>query len=114
MPDTKADYSSISEMLEELCSTQIIPVGALGKMYSVVDKLRASQELLERTKLAENISVAILRLELSCRKHDTPAEASIRDDLQSLAAAWSAMDTDYEDMQTSEVKYDDTLELDAV
>jgi hypothetical protein len=83
-------------------------------MYSVVDDLRASRTSTERTELAEKISVAILRLELSRRRHDATAEAAIREDLASFYEAWTALDQDYEDYHAIETEFDDILELEAI
>lgn len=83
------EHNPISQALEELHSTKVVPVGAFGNIFNVLDKLRAARASAEQIGLAEQISVAYHRLELARRKRDRDAEECALEQLKVLSDLWA-------------------------
>ena len=103
-----SEYSLISEALEELHSTKVVPVGAFGKMFSILDKLRATRAPAEHIGLAEQISVGFHRLELARRKQDPDGEKCALEQLKVFSDLW--METCSPPPTTTEVSVDYDVE----
>lgn len=86
--DIDFEYSGISKVLTELQSSDRVPLGAQGKIFNALDKLRAARAPRDRIDAVEKISVSIHRWELALRRRDVPAEQSVREQLNSLATNW--------------------------
>lgn len=100
------EYSPISEALEELHFTKVVPVGAFGKMFSVLDKLRATRAPAEHIGLAEQISVGFHRLELARRKQDHDGEECAFEQLKVLSSLWTEICSSRSTTTEVPVEYD--------
>lgn len=86
--DTDTAYCTISQLLDELRPADVLPVGAMGRMFSALDFLRASRAPDDHITTAEKISVAMHRWELARRKSDRSTEETVREQLQELTENW--------------------------
>lgn len=86
--DIDFEYSGISQVLTELQSADRVPLGAQGKIFNALDRLRAARAPRDRIDAVEKISVSIHRWELALRRRDVPGEQSVREQLNSLATNW--------------------------
>ena len=89
--DIDFEYSGISQVLTELQSAERVPLGAQGKIFNALDRLRAARAPRDRIDAVEKISVSIYRWELALRRKDVPGEHSILEQLNALAADWKVI-----------------------
>lgn len=94
------DYGPISEFLAELQATQVMPVGAFGKMFTILDEMRAARAAPAQIAVAEKISVALHRLELARRRRDAETEESLRGQLEILSQDWAELCSSSSDPRT--------------
>lgn len=78
----------VFHILSNLKIADAIPVGMVGKMYSALDNMRSARAPSQKIAVAENISVAIRRLEMARRQRDGAAEQSVSERLNVLATNW--------------------------
>ena len=108
-----AEYSPISEVLEKLHSTKVVPVGAFGKMFTILDRLRATRAPAEHIELAEQISVAFHRLELARRKQDPDAAECAFEQLKVLSDLWAETSISRPMTTGVSVEYDAQAQMEA-
>jgi hypothetical protein len=84
-------YGAVYRLLDELRTAQVVPVGALGTIYSSIDQLWSSRAPAEHIAVAEGISIAMLRWESARRNGDGGAEESAQADLKALTKNWLEM-----------------------
>ena len=88
MPDAETAYTEIYRLLDELRFADVLPVGALGRMFAAVDTMRATSAPSRDVAIAEDISVAMLRWERSRRRDASLGEKVFRDRLAGLTSDW--------------------------
>ena len=88
MPDAETAYTEIYRLLDELRFADVLPVGALGRMFAAVDTMRAMSAPPRDVAIAEDISVAMLRWEGSRRRDAGLGEKVFRDRLAALTSDW--------------------------
>tara|TARA_E500000305_G_scaffold106320_1_gene104783 strand:- start:621 stop:968 length:348 start_codon:yes stop_codon:yes gene_type:complete len=103
-------YCTIYQVLDDLRPAEILPVGAMGRMFSALDRLRASEAPGADIAIAESISVAMHRWDLARRKNDGDAEKTVREQLAELTQHW--LDTSVPTPDTLVLQTDAILELD--
>lgn len=83
-----SQYAVVYRVLDGLKSTGLAPPGAPGVLFNAIDRLKLDNAPEQHIRLAEDVSVAIVRLEGAVRngRHDLAAE--IRAKIQQLSAAW--------------------------
>ena len=86
-----SQYAEVYRILDGLKSTGAACPGAPGVLFNAIDRLRYDKAPHEHIRLAESLSVAIIRLEGAVRtgRHDLAAKA--RCEIELLNSAW--MDT---------------------
>ena len=86
-----SDYAEVYQVLDALDATGLAYPGAPGILFNAIDRLRLDHVHDEHIRLAEKISVAIVRLEGAMRHGRTAMAAEVRAEIKKLSAAW--MDT---------------------
>ena len=81
-------YSSVYQVLDDVCFARTVPAGARGAMFAAIDGLRRVSAPAQHVALAECIAVALHRLEWALRNANEAEEAAIRGELQVLGASW--------------------------
>ncbi len=81
-------YTSVYQVVEELCSGSCPPAGLAGTMYAAIDNLRQMEAPRDDVSLAERISVAMHKLEWAIRGRDSAAQDRLRAELQALGSDW--------------------------
>lgn len=81
-------YSSVYQVLDDVCFARTVPAGARGAMFAAIDGLRRTAAPAEHVALAERIAVALHKLEWALRNGEEDEEAAIREELQVLGATW--------------------------
>jgi hypothetical protein len=81
-------HSMVYQVLDEVLAARAVSPGARGTMFAVVDGLRAGAAALEDVRRAENVSIALHRLETALQRGDCGASDSALAELRNLAADW--------------------------
>ena len=97
-------YAVIDEVLGDLETVEVAPVGALGKVFSALDNLRASRAPSKHIYAAERISLAMHRWEQALRKQDEEGEQTARQSLAMLTDEWA-------DLHASEANFTQQSEV---
>ena len=82
------DYSNVARVLDDLETADTVPVGALGTIYSALDRLRASRAPSDQIDAAERISITIHKWQHARRFADLANEENARDQLKILSTRW--------------------------
>ena len=86
-----SQYAEVYRVLDSLKSTGLAHPGAPGVLFNAIDRLKLDNAPEEHIRLAENVSVAIVRLEGAVRNGRHALATEIRAEIEQLSAAW--MDT---------------------
>lgn len=86
-----SQYAEVYRVLDGLKSTGVVYPGAPGVLFAAIDQLRLANAPDEHIRLAEDVSVAIVRLEGAVRNGQRDRAAEIRAEIGHLSAEW--MDT---------------------
>ena len=78
-------------MLDGLKSTGVACPGAPGALFDAIDRLRIDKAPQEHIRLAENLSVAVIRLEGAVRNGRHEIAAKVRSEIERLNSAWMDM-----------------------
>lgn len=89
--DLASEYDSIFELFSNFNAADPVPIGMLGKVYSALDKMRSARAPSQDIANIEQISVAIVRLEMARRNRDNAAEQSLGERLDALVSNWMKM-----------------------
>lgn len=83
-----SQYAEVYRVLDGLKTDRLPHPGASGVLFNAIDRLRNDKAPEEHVRLAESLSVALLRLEGAVRngRHDLAVE--IRAEIEQLNAAW--------------------------
>ena len=84
-------YAEVYRILDGLKSTGVANPGAPGAIFSAIDRLKIEHAPQEHIRLAEDLSVAIIRLEGAVRNGRHELAAKVRTEIELLNSAW--MDT---------------------
>ena len=86
-----SQYAEVYRVLDDLKSTGVACPGTPGVLFNAIDRLRADKAPPEHIRLAENLSVAVIRLEGAVRHGRHDLAAKVRTEIELLNSAW--MDT---------------------
>ena len=86
-----SQYAEVYRILDGLKSTGVAYPGAPGALFNAIDRLRIDNAPQEHIRLAENLSVAVIRLEGAVRNGRHELAAKVRCEIELLNLAW--MDT---------------------
>lgn len=81
-------YWEVFEVLDDLRIAEAVSACSLRKMYSAIDELRHQNAPDAHIALAENITVAMHRLEAARRRQDEEAQDHAKNRLDGLVADW--------------------------
>jgi len=81
-------YWEVYEVLDDLRVAEAVSFGSLRKMYAAIDALRGMDAPVSHIALAEQITIAMHRLEAARRRQDSAAESAARNQLDGLVADW--------------------------
>ena len=81
-------YAEVYRVLSGVKTDGLPHPGAPGVLFNVIDRLRIDKAPDNHVKLAENVSVAILRLEGAVRNGRHALAVEIRAEIEQLNAAW--------------------------
>ena len=84
-------YAEVYRILDDLKSTGVACPGTPGVLFNAIDRLRTDKAPSEHIRLAENLSVAVIRLEGAVRNGRHDLAAKVRTEIGLLNEAW--MDT---------------------
>ena len=88
MPGAKDCNATVYHCLDEVLRTSAVPPGVKGLLFSVIDSLRADEPSSGRARLAEQISLAIHRLEATLRRGDVDERTAALAEIAKHAEAW--------------------------
>ena len=89
-----SQYAEVYRVLDGLKSAGLACPGAPGVLFNAIDRLRYDKAPHEHIRLAESLSVAIIRLEGAVRHGRHDLAAKVRSEIALLNTAW--MDTPIE------------------
>jgi hypothetical protein len=88
VPGTDDCNFTVYHCLDEVLRTSGVPPGVKGLLFSVIDNLRADEPASGRARLAEQISLAIHRLEAALRRGDVDERSAALAEIAGHAEAW--------------------------
>ena len=86
-----SQYAQVYRVLDVLKSTGVAYPGAPGVLFNAIDRLRCDKAPHEHIRLAESLSVAIIRLEGAVRHGRHELAAKVKSEIEHLNSVWMDM-----------------------
>ncbi len=91
MENKSNQYAEVYRVLDGLKAEGLAPPGAPSILFNAIDRLRSEKAPDEHIRLAECVSVAIVRLEGAVRCGRIALATEVRAEIDQLSAAWMDM-----------------------
>ena len=83
-----SQYVEVYRVLDDLNSTGVACPGTPSVLFNAIDRLRTDKAPPGHIRLAENLSVAVIRLEGAVRNGRHDLAATVRTEIELLNRAW--------------------------
>lgn len=81
-------YTSIYQVLEQVCFARSVPAGTRGAVYSAIDSLRGAAAPSDHIAVAERIAVALHKLEWALADGDEESITDVQRELPLAGSEW--------------------------
>jgi hypothetical protein len=85
---TDSPYLRIQKVVDEICTSGIVPPGSRGALFSAIDTLRLRSAPADHVVAAERIAVALHQLDGARNDRDAQREQTMRQTLNVLGEDW--------------------------
>jgi hypothetical protein len=81
-------HVAVYQVLDEVLTAHVPPLGAKATIHSIVDDLRAASAPRHLIENAESISIQLHRLQCAVAGHDDAQASNVRLNLRAIAGTW--------------------------
>jgi hypothetical protein len=89
IPDGEQARAGLAALLDEIRAHATMPAGVRGRIYAILDTLRATGAPVSRIEAVEQIALTVYRLEWARQRKATDEEEALWRRLDTLATEWT-------------------------